>query len=52
MANYAPEGEPLEGRPTRPDAYPRNVSEFGVRDLAGNFADGASSAADTDGSII
>ncbi len=39
LANYAPEGEPLERRPTRPDVYPSNVSEFGCRDLAGNFAE-------------
>ena len=39
LANYAPDGEPIERRPTRPDAFARNISEFGVRDLAGNFAE-------------
>jgi formylglycine-generating enzyme required for sulfatase activity len=39
LANFAPDGEPVERRPTRPDEHPRNVSEFGVVDLAGNFAE-------------
>lgn len=39
LANYAPEGEPIERRPTRADAFPRNVSEFGLRDLVGNFSE-------------
>ncbi|ARQ72298.1 hypothetical protein CAG99_11780 [Streptomyces marincola] len=39
LANFAPYGEPVERRPTRPDAHPGNVSVFGVRDLAGNFAE-------------
>lgn len=38
-ANYAPEGEPIERRPTRPESYPRNISCFGCRDLAGNFSE-------------
>ena len=39
LANYAPAAEPIDRRPTRPDAYPRNVSGFSCRDLAGNFAE-------------
>lgn len=39
LANFAPECEPVQRRPTRPDQYPRNVSPFGVKDLAGNFAE-------------
>lgn len=39
LANYAPYGEPVERRPTRPDAHPRNVSGFGCHDMAGNFAE-------------
>jgi formylglycine-generating enzyme required for sulfatase activity len=41
MANFAPDCDPLEldRRPTPPDRYPRNVSDFGVRDLVGNFSE-------------
>jgi len=39
LANYAPGGEPLERRPTRPNEFPRNVSGFGCVDMAGNFAE-------------
>ncbi len=39
LANYAPNAEPVDRRPTRPDAAPRNASACGCRDLAGNFAD-------------
>lgn len=39
MANFAPGSEPLQRQPTRPDAYAVNVSEFGCRDLVGNFAE-------------
>lgn len=41
MANYAPECDPeeLDRRPTPPDRYIRNISEFGVRDMVGNFAE-------------
>jgi iron(II)-dependent oxidoreductase len=38
-ANFAPDGEPIERRPTKPRYFVRNVSEFRVRDLAGNFAE-------------
>ncbi|MFI7277267.1 formylglycine-generating enzyme family protein [Streptomyces sp. NPDC049879] len=39
LATYAPGCEPEERRPTRPGDHPRNVSPFGVRDMAGNFAE-------------
>jgi formylglycine-generating enzyme required for sulfatase activity len=39
LANYAPNGEPVERRPTRPGEHARNVSGFGAVDLAGNFAE-------------
>lgn len=39
MANYAPECEPEVRAPTTPDRYERNISPFGCRDLAGNFAE-------------
>ncbi len=39
LANFAPECDPVERRPTSPDHFPRNVSEFGCHDMAGNFAE-------------
>jgi iron(II)-dependent oxidoreductase len=39
LANFAPDCDPVDRRPTPPDRFARNVSEFGVRDLAGNFAE-------------
>lgn len=39
LANFAPDCDPIDRSPTPPDKYPGNVSEFGVRDLAGNFAE-------------
>ncbi|MGW5238403.1 formylglycine-generating enzyme family protein [Monashia sp. NPDC004114] len=38
-ANYAPDCEPTERRPTRPDAHPTNVSPCGCRDMVGNLAE-------------
>jgi formylglycine-generating enzyme required for sulfatase activity len=38
-ANFAPECEPEDRRPTAPDAHPKNVSYFGCLDMAGNFAE-------------
>ncbi|MFC0105628.1 formylglycine-generating enzyme family protein [Kibdelosporangium aridum] len=40
LANFAPYSDPpLDRQPTRADAFPRNTSEFGIRDMAGNFAE-------------
>ena len=38
-ANFAPDCEPVDRRPTPPDAHPSNVSPFGCVDMAGNFAE-------------
>jgi formylglycine-generating enzyme required for sulfatase activity len=38
-ANFAPGCEPVDRRPTAPDAHPLNVSPFGCLDMAGNFAE-------------
>jgi gamma-glutamyl hercynylcysteine S-oxide synthase len=38
-ANFAPECEPEDRRPTPPDAHPANVSPFGCVDMSGNFAE-------------
>ena len=38
-ANFAPDCEPEDRRPTRPEAHPKNVSPFGCVDMAGNFAE-------------
>ncbi len=39
FANFAPDGEPLDRRPTLATAHERNCSGFGIIDLAGNFAE-------------
>ena len=39
LANFAPDGEPLERRPTLASAHARNCSGYGVQDMAGNFAE-------------
>jgi iron(II)-dependent oxidoreductase len=38
-ANFAPGCEPVERRPTPPEAHPKNVSPFGCVDMVGNFAE-------------
>jgi gamma-glutamyl hercynylcysteine S-oxide synthase len=39
LANYAPECEPIDRRPTKPGAHPAATSTFGCRDMVGNFAE-------------
>jgi iron(II)-dependent oxidoreductase len=38
-ANFAPDCEPIDRRPTRPDAHLANVSWVGCLDMVGNFAE-------------
>lgn len=39
LANFAPECEPVDRRPTRAADHPRNISLFGCVDMVGNFAE-------------
>ena len=40
LATFAPDSDPpLDRAPTPVDAHPRNISPFGCRDMAGNFAE-------------
>lgn len=39
LANYAPDGDPIDRHPTVSEAHPRGDSPFGCRDMAGNFAE-------------
>lgn len=39
LANFAPDGEPLDRRPTLVTTHPRNCSGYGLLDMAGNFSE-------------